>query len=356
MSLISVILPVYNGEKYLFHSIDSILNQSYKNFELIIVNDGSTDGSRNIIENYSSQDDRIKALHRDNKGLVYSLNEAIDIAKGDWIARMDQDDISLPYRLEGQLKYIQKSSSDFCGSWVERFGSTRNSIWRMPISDIAIKMYMLFGCPLIHPSTMGRTSAFRYLKYDYDFEGAEDYDLWVRAAIEGFTFTNVPKVLIKYRVHNSQMTNKFALTQKNLSGKVKEKYWIKISKEYRLGNLGADCTFNFLCFNFDKHFLIENNTILLKLINSEIQNSESKTILIKEISYRYIWAECSSSIYSKLRINFNKELGLKNNMSIDILIFITRLLRIRYEGSIHLLVRYIKYYILNISSKFNYVL
>ena len=124
--LISVVLPVFNGDKYLSEAIESILNQTYINFEFIIINDGSTDGSLTIIENYRVKDNRIVVISRENKGLIASLNEGIRIANGGYIARMDQDDLSLPTRLEEQVKFMDSNQLDICGTYVQLFNKFKD--------------------------------------------------------------------------------------------------------------------------------------------------------------------------------------------------------------------------------------
>ena len=114
--LVSVLMPVYNGEKYLSEAIESILNQSFLDFEFIILNDGSTDNSLNIINRYKNKDARIKLVSRENKGVVFTRNELIDLAMGDWIAWMDQDDVSHVDRLKEQLIRLKNQAADVCGS------------------------------------------------------------------------------------------------------------------------------------------------------------------------------------------------------------------------------------------------
>ena len=126
--LISVILPVYNAEKYLAEAIDSILNQTFTDFEFIIINDGSTDNSLSILQSYQTQDSRIRLFSRENKGIVMTMNEGIDLARGEWLARMDADDIAMPSRFERQLQHLKETSADICGAWIEFFGNTRQRI------------------------------------------------------------------------------------------------------------------------------------------------------------------------------------------------------------------------------------
>ena len=121
--LITVVLPVYNGEKYLSEAIDSILTQTFADFELITINDGSTDDSLQILRKYEQRDSRIRVIARENRGLATTLNDSVDIARGEWVARMDQDDIALPHRFERQLAWLKETGADISGSWVRRFGS-----------------------------------------------------------------------------------------------------------------------------------------------------------------------------------------------------------------------------------------
>ena len=127
--IISVVMPVYNGDKYLQEAIESILNQTEGDFEFIIINDGSTDDSPALIDKYRELDSRIKVITQENKGLISSLNTGIDEAKGKYIARMDADDVSLPERFRTQLEYMEKNSKiGACGSWAKVFDEGRNHL------------------------------------------------------------------------------------------------------------------------------------------------------------------------------------------------------------------------------------
>jgi len=154
--LISVVMPVYNGGKYLPESIESILNQSYKEFEFIIVNDGSSDRSLEIIQHYANQDNRIKIISRENKGNVFSLNEGILNATGKYIARIDQDDIARKERLKKQLEFMQNNNLDICGSSVELFNNKGQVLkqWHYPKTDRDIKYTLILMCSFAHPSVM----------------------------------------------------------------------------------------------------------------------------------------------------------------------------------------------------------
>lgn len=200
--VISVVMSVYNGEKYLDEAIESILNQTYKDFEFIIINDGSTDKSLEIIKKYENQDERVVLISRENRGLITSLNEGIEKAKGKYIARMDADDISLPQRFEKQVEFMKKNLDvGVCGSWVEVFGENRkDTLWKMQSIDEELKPRLLFSVTFAHPSVMMRKELLeKYgLKYKEQYKHAEDYKFWLDFS-KHTKFANIPKKLFRYR-------------------------------------------------------------------------------------------------------------------------------------------------------------
>ena len=149
----SVIMPVYNGEKYLKEAIDSILNQTFSDFEFIIVNDCSSDNTEDIIKSY--KDNRIVYLkNEENSGVATTLNRGLDIAKGEYIARMDADDISLPKRFEKQVDFMDKNKNCIiCGSNTELFGAISGRTY-VPLTDSAIRATVIFSSPFTHPTVM----------------------------------------------------------------------------------------------------------------------------------------------------------------------------------------------------------
>jgi len=152
---ISVVMAVYNAELFLIESIDSILNQTFDNFELIIINDGSTDGTKNIIESYD--DDRIHLICQDNKGLAKSLNVGINKANSDIIARMDGDDICYPNRFQEQIKYLNNNKNCIIiGSNANVIDQSGNYVYTTNVNTdpIKIKSPLSFKSPFIHPSIM----------------------------------------------------------------------------------------------------------------------------------------------------------------------------------------------------------
>ncbi|RFO95939.1 glycosyl transferase family 2 [Rhodoferax lacus] len=263
--LISVVLPAFNAELYVREAVESILSQTFVDFELIAINDGSLDSTGDILRDMSVKDPRIIFISRENRGLVHSLNEGIGLARGKWIARMDADDISLPNRFEKQINWLEQRGDDLCGSWIRFFGTSDNRIIRHPQSDAAIKISMLFGSPFAHPSVLMRAELAKKLKYDDLWEKCEDYDLWERAARAGWKMSNVPEVLLNYRQHQTQISmSSFALQQK-LTQEVRFRYWnhmsaplgldmklvedvwqMRESEPYTLNMDHVDCVFNIL--------------------------------------------------------------------------------------------------------------
>lgn len=240
--LVSVIIPVYNGHDHLAKAVDSILEQTFLNLELILVDDGSKDGSPQILQEYEQKDSRVRFVVRENLGLAATLNELVELAQGEWIARMDQDDIALPHRLARQLEWLDETGADICGSWVQRFGSADKRIVRLHQSDQAIKAELLFCSPFAHPSVIMRASMIKELRYDSAWEKAEDYDLWERAAESGWKMTNIPEVLLFYRVHPTQISTSTVSLQQQQGQKIRRRYWRFVFNSKRLDQKWIDET------------------------------------------------------------------------------------------------------------------
>ena len=232
--VISVAMPVFNGERYLAESIDSILTQTFTNFEFIIIDDGSTDNSLQVLREYQKRDKRIRLIARENRNLATTLNDIVDLARGEWIARMDQDDIALPQRFERQLEWLAQTGADICGSWAQVFGTAGKRTLKYPQSDIAIKMEMLFSSPFAHPTVMMNAALIRQLRYDKAWERCEDYDLWERAAQAGWKMTNAQEVLLLYRQHMNQITNRTFTQNQILSQNIKRRYHLSLFSSLQL--------------------------------------------------------------------------------------------------------------------------
>jgi glycosyltransferase involved in cell wall biosynthesis len=201
-SLVSVIMPVYNGEAYLKEAIDSILGQTYDNFEFIIINDGSTDKTAAIIQEYN--DVRIRYYEQANQGLAATLNRCIELSKGKYLARQDSDDVSFPERFARQIAFLD-DNPDYAilGTWAEIWIEKRKTkrTHKHPSDDLILKFDLLFNNPFVHSSMMIRRSVLDetgVYSTDPSRQPPEDYELWSRVARK-FKVANIPEVLQVYR-------------------------------------------------------------------------------------------------------------------------------------------------------------
>ena len=202
LPLISVLLPVYNGKDYLVESINSILSQEYRNLEIIIINDGSTDDSQQLIENFN--DTRIKCLQQKNQGLAATLNLGITLASGEYIARQDQDDLSHPNRILSQLKYMEvHPECVLLGTWAQimEIDKLVNRFHYHPIDEPTLRYQLLFNNPFVHSSVLLRRSALLQVggyTTDPERQPPEDFELWSRLSRIG-SIANIGEVLLTYR-------------------------------------------------------------------------------------------------------------------------------------------------------------
>ena len=231
---ISVVMAVRNGEAYLPEAMESILSQSIQDFEFIIINDGSTDRTGDILQTYQQADSRIEIVsHEIGKGLAASLNRGLALARGQYIARMDADDISLPERFAKQLRFMDEHPEvGVCGTWIKTIGEQENLINRYPSDEKAIQCWLLFGSGLCHPSVMLRRSllAQANLTYDVSFQYNQDHDFWVRCS-SFCQLANLPEVLMLYRTHAQQMTQTY---QQGLRLSENQRIWDRLWQRLNL--------------------------------------------------------------------------------------------------------------------------
>jgi glycosyltransferase involved in cell wall biosynthesis len=229
---VTVLMPVYNGADFLRQAIDSILRQSYRDFELLVVNDGSTDSSREVLKSYS--DPRlILAENERNLGLIATLNRGLELARGEFVARMDQDDVSLPRRLEVQQAYLCKHPEvGLCGTWFRTMGEGKSRVVRPPSAPLSVAAHAFTYCPIAHPSVMMRAALFSKfaLRYDTNAPHAEDYDLWVRAS-RHFSLANVPKVLLHYRMHGEHGSTTESRVQADTTRSIRVRQLLNLYQE-----------------------------------------------------------------------------------------------------------------------------
>lgn len=219
---ISVLMTAYNAEEFLRGSVQSILAQSFSDFEFIIINDGSTDSTGEILHRFSQQDPRIKLLHQDRTGLTRSLNHGLRLCSGDLVARMDADDISHPARLAKQLAFMDahpgtsvlgcryrmiSSGGKALGYSPKALAREHEAMWRLPL-----------GSTLPHPGVILRREAILQAGgYDEQRQHAEDYDLWCRLVQAGHHITNLPDCLLDYRTHPMQVSSIHSDRQRAIS-------------------------------------------------------------------------------------------------------------------------------------------
>ncbi len=226
---ISVVMPVFNGADHLREAIDSILAQTFKDFEFIIVDDASTDNSRAIIKSYLDQ--RIKLfVNENNLGTAGSLNEAIGKSAGEYIARMDADDISLPDRFETQVKFLDENPQiAMVGTWARVIGDKAGLLIAHPTDPAILRSNLIFHASFVHPSVMIRRGFFSNLgfKYDPEFRQGQDYKLWVQMS-EKLRLANINKVLIYYRTHRKQTKTTDAAGQASNAFSVRREQILKL--------------------------------------------------------------------------------------------------------------------------------
>ncbi|EGV42937.2 glycosyltransferase family 2 protein [Bizionia argentinensis JUB59] len=207
MPVLTVIMPVYNGEKFLKESIDSVLNQTFTEFSLLVLNDNSTDSTAEILKNYKRQDSRISVITKTkNEGPANLRNEGIQIAKTDLIALLDADDIALPTRFEKQLKYLNAHPEvGVCGTWFSFFGNRKEKVVKHEVSHEALLIQFLHSSGIGNPTVMFRKSALGNLRFEQQYVPAEDYGLWSQL-IYKTQFHNIPESLLKYRWHDNNIS------------------------------------------------------------------------------------------------------------------------------------------------------
>jgi glycosyltransferase involved in cell wall biosynthesis len=200
---ITVLMSVYNGRPYLNEAVESIVEQTHEDFEFLIIDDASTDGSRSILEEWAGRDGRIRLiLHDENRGLGYALAEGIKEARAPWIARMDDDDIAFPDRLERQVQYLEEHPNiDILSSWAIEIDAQGEPIRlrQVPTSHEDI-IRLIWTIPVIHPAVLFRRESIQRVgSYSSALRRRQDYDLWFRCAAAGLRFANIPEPLIYYR-------------------------------------------------------------------------------------------------------------------------------------------------------------
>jgi glycosyltransferase involved in cell wall biosynthesis len=302
--LLSVLLSVYNGEPYIQEAIDSILVQSFTDFELIIIDDKSTDDSLRIIKN--NTDKRIICIeNHKNLGLVANLKNGVEIAKGKYIARMDADDKCLINRFEKQIYFLENNPDvSILGSSVIFFDKNGyESIGYQPINHDQIKCELLYSFTMLHPSVMMRKERLYEfgLNYDINYIYGEDHDLWVRA-IRHVNFANIYEPLLKMREHDTKLTRTYTTKYQEYSNGIRKRQLDELGVLYTVEEL---IIFNKVsCSHLLKNIaeLKDYENILLKIFKCnekmEIFNQE----YLQQNGAKYFHSAC----YNMLKNNNNQ--------------------------------------------------
>ncbi|NMB91475.1 glycosyltransferase [candidate division WWE3 bacterium] len=225
--LVSVIMPAYNAEKYISEAIESILNQTFKDFEFIILDDGSADITWEVINSYALKDSRIISVKNEsNLGIVASRNKGLKISRGKYIIWADSDDISLPTRIEKQVGLMEKDVSiGICGSYIQSFYNGINKgIRKYSTSDEHLRKNIFRYSPVAQPAAIIRKECFEKVGiYNTKYEVSQDLDMSFRIG-EKYKFANVPEVLLRYREHSKSATYSNVRKQIINTLKIRRKY------------------------------------------------------------------------------------------------------------------------------------
>ena len=315
--LVSIVIPVYNAESFIFETIESILNQTHKELEIIFIDDKSTDRSCEIINRF--EDSRIKILTQEtNKGQAFALNYGIENSSAEFVAIMHADDLMYPTRIESQLHFLLINANvDIVGSAVETFGIKKET-WHYPTTDQQCKDTLLQASPFAHPSVMFRKQRIlKYFYYNQDFVPAEDYELWVRIAGNA-TFANLNERLLKYRLHENQISKLKADDEFNLIKEIRKNLIVRLLNVKELNNkkvLNA-------CYYQDQNPANLNLEGIKLAWNANIkQKFFSKSRLSQFLRFKLKTVLLNYSIFQRISILFrNKELiellGYKSTISI----------------------------------------
>jgi len=222
--LVSVVMPVYNRQEYVADAIESILSQTFTDFEFIIVDDGSTDHSLDIIESFVKKDNRIRVVKNNNNiGVAKTRNIGIELAKGKYIAFMDSDDVSHPDRFQRQVSYLENNPEIFVlGTSYAIINSTGEviSTHQTKLSPIEVRWALISKSAIVNPSTMSRNEIFKVHGFQHlEMKAASDYDLWNRVC-DKFNIENLPDVLIYFRDHKERLSNTLKDNQKTNAIKI----------------------------------------------------------------------------------------------------------------------------------------
>jgi glycosyltransferase involved in cell wall biosynthesis len=322
MPEVSIIMPCYNAGNYLAMSIESIINQSFCDFELILINDGSTDDTDIIISSFT--DKRIKYINNPgNLGLINSLNIGINVARGMFIARMDADDIAHSTRIETQIKFLKENPSySIVGSYaniINSIGQIKCRKLTVPIEDKEIKTALFFQNSFIHPSILVKSEVIKRIKYSLNYEVAEDYFLWVKI-LENNKGYNLPIVLLDYRIHNTNTSSKYRSIQNESVLKIYtylfDKLFVSFNPDFINAHFKLCIQNNAVLFNFEDYALVEKYTINLCKQIKAYRNEIDEVLFLKLV--REKWINFTKYLIKTQLINYLDFFYAKNNKLLSV--------------------------------------
>lgn len=308
MPKVSIVMPTFNAERYLKEAADSILNQTYQDFELLAIDDYSKDRTRKILNEYC--DSRIKVIDGPNKGLCEALNLGIRLSAGEYIARMDADDIALPQRLEKQVKYMDENPNvGICGSWQQHFG-TQNWVHKPGETSAQNRANLLFFCDLCHSTLMLRRRVLINNNLFYNNRYAsEDYQLWTRA-MDVTDIVNLQEVLGKYRHGEDNITiAKFKKIDDESGRIVAETLWRTLGMHIAKEDIAY---FNSWTNRYcdapnakEKRRRLDNFERLLReiwYVNQQVEYYEPQSLL-NVFAVKWGWAKYNNSLWKNYKIS-----------------------------------------------------
>lgn len=284
---VTILLPVYNAEEFIEEAIISILRQTYKNFTFLIINDGSTDKTGEIISKFKEKDSRIEYYQRTNKGLIDTLNEGISLCRTELIARMDADDVAFPNRIERQVSFMNTHPEvSVCGTGMVYYETGKINI--LPASNDHLKIITLFSPPVFHPTVMMRRNAILSIGgYKKTAYCAEDFDLWERMIHSGFLFSNIQLPLLKYRVHLQKNRTFYHTQMEDTVHKIHARQLDRLGMPTDHKSLGVHLICCAPCRETSRMIKIEKKWFEEIYVKNSIKKLFSEKILQEELGFRF---------------------------------------------------------------------
>ena len=308
--LISVIMPLYNAERFVGESIENVLRQTVGDFELIVIDDASTDASAEIARAYAAKDNRIVLMHNElNSGAARTRNRALDAARGKFITFMDADDLCSPERFAKQLAFFERHpQTDICGSYYTMFGENDELKIQVPLTHEEIQYQLFFGCPFGMSSVMLRSEPFKRTGIRFRECMAEDYQLWVDLS-EHLRMANIPEYLTFYRRWEDQISTR-QLDRQTLSAQLTQQEQLARKLGVRLSDDEARIftRFSLRTGEVKKRELASYRRILTRLYKAGIRHSHDPKLLKRQLMRRYKMA--CGLFYPSWRVWIHKRLFL----------------------------------------------